>query len=702
MSVTLGNLLGTAQAEADQFMLQHAFIETPDYQALLHTTDYNYVVGRRGTGKSAIYQRLRADFEKDTGLILIAEEPQDYEMLEFHSLLSKLTNEYRVLRPISRLLWTVHLLMAALVEASKHYRFNKSKHADLFSDYLDQYKELLKKSGPRRCIDILRNFIKEGLSAPEIPHSIAERYRVGKMIETLREALNETQLRIIALYDRLDESWIPDAASIAILGGLTRTAADARERRFPLYPVLFIRDNMFRALAQLDDDFTRHIEGHTLRLHWDESALFHFVAARLRVALKIEQIESEARVWNRFAYRELHDKEGFAKCLRLTLYRPRDILVLLNEAYSNARRDNRDAIIEKDVEISATSISQHRLEDLCKEYDKVLPGLRIFVSAFRGYPSERTFSQVVAQLDDFAAHNDYAATAARDLALFENGGEMFSALYSVGFVGLRDQTTGTYTFCHDGTVSALVSLDANRETLVHPCYWKALDISVTEEQDQILIQTNDEYEVVHSNEPRNLRLQRLGRLPEELGGIPTGYAGSRGFEAWVSRAVKLLFSGSLANIELKPNPATALNQRDVVATNTTQSTFWRRVYEDYQSRQVMFECKNYEEVTPDDFRQVSDYSTGEYGRFAVIVRRGGNDILTENEKDRVKDQFFNHKKLILIVPVALFALCIRKLRTPKKYDYAEFTMSKHMDYIVRSVLSLTHAPKYKQKRRKSP
>jgi hypothetical protein len=516
-----------------------------------------------------------------------------------------------------------------------------------------------------------------------------------------REALHETQLRIIALYDRLDESWLPDATSVAILGGLTRTAADARERRFPLYPVLFIRDNMFRALAQLDDDFTRHIEGHTLRLHWDEAALFHFVTARLRVVLEVEKIESEAKVWNRFAHRELHDKEGFAKCLRLTLYRPRDILVLLNEAYSNARRDNRDAIIEKDVETSATAISQHRLEDLCKEYDKVLPGLRIFVSAFRGRPAQQTFAQVVAQLDAFAAYNDYSETASRDLVLFRDGGEMFSALYSVGFIGLRDQTTGTYTFCHDGTVSALVSIEANRETLVHPCYWKALDISVTEELDQILIQTNDEYNEVHSDEPRHLRLQRLGRLPEELAGIPIGHAGSRGFEAWVSRAVKLLFSGSLANIELRPNPATALNQRDIVATNTTQSTFWRRVYEDYQSRQVVFEYKNYEELTPDDFRQVLDYSMGEYGRFAIIVRRGENEALTENEKDRIKAQFFHHeKRLVMVVPVALFALCIRKLRTPKKYDYAEFTMSKHMDYIVRSVLSLTHAPKYKQKRRK--
>jgi len=77
----LGNLLGSTQAEADQEMLSQAFIETADYLSLLHTKDFSYVVGRRGTGKSAIYQRLKQVFISDTGIALIIEEPQDYEML---------------------------------------------------------------------------------------------------------------------------------------------------------------------------------------------------------------------------------------------------------------------------------------------------------------------------------------------------------------------------------------------------------------------------------------------------------------------------------------------------------------------------------------------------------------------------------------------------------------------------------------------
>lgn len=697
---TLGNILGAPQAEADSLMLRQAFIETADYQALLHTTDFSFIVGRRGTGKSAIFQRLKEEFALDTGVVLIAEEPQDFEMLELQSLLATISSDYRVLRPISRLLWTTEFLFKASAAVSKHYKFNKSAESAYLSDYLKTHIAISTTGAVSNCATILRSILKETRVPEEIPRIIATRYNINQATTSLIDALEKTGLRIISLYDRLDEAWVPEVTAVAILGGLARTAADYREKQIPFYPILFIRDNMFRAMAQFDDDFTRHIEGHSLRLHWDEESLFHMVAARLRIALTLESIESEVKVWNRFAHRELHDRVGFATCLRYTLFRPRDILVLLNEAHVNALREGRNEIIEKDIEKSATSISQHRLEDLCKEYDKVLPGLRLFVSSFRGKPATQILHAVVDQLQYIADHNDYSEIASRDLVLFENGGEMFSALYSVGFLGLKDKVSGNYNFCHDGSMSALVSIGEDRETLVHPCYWKALDTALSSESDDMLIQINDEYTVTPTDMPAELRLQRLGRLPEELTGIPHGHPGSQAFEIWVHRAVRLLFAGALSNIELKPNPSTALNQRDIVATNNKKSTFWQRIHDDYQSRQIIIECKNYEELTPNDFRQVLDYSSGEYGQFTIIVRRGSSEVLTENEKDRIRALFYEHERLVMVIPAYILALCIKKLRTPKKYDYADFTMSKQMDGIVRSVLSMTHAPSYKQKRKK--
>jgi len=700
MNQKLGNLLGSAQAEDDHLMLERAFVETADYQTLLHTKDFSYVVGRRGTGKSAIFQRLKERFCTDTRLILITEEPQDFEMLEMQSLMCGISSDYRALRAISRLLWTANFLVKTLTAIAVHYRFAKNEKASFIREYLRAHSSLANHGGASNCSMILRNALSKTKVAEEIPGVIASQFRMALAMDAVRDSLDDAGLSVVVLYDRLDEAWIPAVTPIAILGGIAKMAADYREKRFPFYSLLFVRDNMFRTLAQFDDDFTRHIEGHSLRLQWNEESLFHLVTARLRVALELESIESEMKVWNRFTQRELQGRDGFVGCLRLTLYRPRDILVLLNEAYVNATREGRDTVVEKDIGTSATNISQHRLEDLCKEYDKVLPGLRLFVSAFRGLPAEQSFQDVVNHLQYVADNNDYSSAETSEIVLFENGGEMFSALYSVGFVGVKDKVSGNYTFCHDGTMAALVTIEGARQTLVHPCYWKALDIQVSAEADELMIQINDEYGPDLTDEPVALRLKRLGQLPEELSTIGLGQIGSHSFEKWVVRAVRLLFSGPLTNIQLKPNPHDALNQRDVVATNSTTTTFWRRIYEDYQSRQIIFECKNYEELTPDDFRQVLDYATGDYGNFIMVVRRGKTDALMENEKDRMHSLFYEHKRLVMIVPASMLALCIRKLRTPKKYSYTEFTMSKHLDWIARSVLSMTHAPRYKLKRKK--
>jgi hypothetical protein len=696
----LGPLLGAANAEADDVMLRQAFLQTPDYLTLLHSTDFNYVVGRRGTGKSALFLGLRDKFAEDSGVILLTEQPNDYEMVELQALLRSLSTEYRVLRPITRLLWGIHLLIETARVASKNYRFTKALHFAYLTEFLEKHSISQTETGAAQCVRRLKAIIASGPTPEEIPARLAAEFQFGVLKEAVREVLNETRLTVVALYDRLDEAWLPETPAIAILGGLARAVAEGRESKFPIYPVLFVRDNMFRALAHEDDDFTRHIEGHTLRLQWDEESLFGLVVARLRIVLQMQTSENDVKVWNRFAHRELQGREGFAKCLRLTLYRPRDIVVLLNQAYLNARRDSRNEIIASDVDKTALDISQHRLDDLFKEYDGVLPGLKTFVNAFKRQPVRRTFAAATDDLNQLVAESTYSQPSDRELTLFDTGGDMFAALYSVGFIGLQEEASQSFTFCHDGTMSTLVAVPANRQTLVHPCYWKALDGSIADEDEITAIHVNDEYAVPPTGPAIDVRLQRLGRMPEELSGIPSGHSGSGKFEGWVLRAVRLLLSGQLTNIDIKPNPNAALSQRDVVGTNATISSLWKRIYEQYGTLQVIFECKNYDEVTADDFRQVLDYTHGDYGRCAFIVRRGPSDQLTLNEQDRIRAMFYEHERLIVVVPTNLLVLCIRKMRKTRRYDYTEFTLAKHVDHIVRSVLSMTHGPRFRIKRKK--
>src|ERR1051325_6416006 len=73
------NVLGDIRAERDRHMLELAFYESPDYRTLIETTDRPIIVGRRGTGKSALCYQLRKYWQKGlntTALEIVPEEDQ--------------------------------------------------------------------------------------------------------------------------------------------------------------------------------------------------------------------------------------------------------------------------------------------------------------------------------------------------------------------------------------------------------------------------------------------------------------------------------------------------------------------------------------------------------------------------------------------------------------------------------------------------
>jgi len=77
---------------------------------------------------------------------------------------------------------------------------------------------------------------------------------------------------------------------------------------------------------------------------------------RLRAALNIDQ-ESDVKTWNRYVHDELHGIDGFKRCLRLTLYRPRDLLALMNFAHAQARKQDRQTLMQADLDAAASQIS---------------------------------------------------------------------------------------------------------------------------------------------------------------------------------------------------------------------------------------------------------------------------------------------------------------------------------------------------------
>ena len=573
----------------------------------------------------------------------------------------------------------------------------KCNSYELVKQFFNQHESLIGYDCFKKTTEIIKTYSANSPSPEELPGLIANAFKIEKLHDSIAEALADLNTAVYFFFDGLDEGWVPNELATGLLGGLAACAADFSEKQCEIHIVLFIRDNIYRSLNYFDRDFSRHIEGNTLRLNWDESSLLHLVSNRLRVALALENIESDVKAWNRFAYSDLKNREGFSFCLNYTLYRPRDLIVLLNTAYIQTTRSGRKELIRDDIEISSRQISNNRLTDLLKEYDKVFPGLSLFVDLFRGKPAFREYAIIVEDLKSHIENAEFKEASNSDFALLETGQDVFFALYSVGFLGLENPVTKNLQFCHDGSSADIDATRTDQRACIHPCYWKALDIQSELIEENVIIELYDDTKTTSTDDIADIRTKKIGQLVSALPQMPEGTEGAYKFEEWVFRTIQILFSGQLSNPELRPN-TDAVQRRDIVTTNMASTGFWRRVREDYKSRQVVIEVKNYSTLKIDDFRQALSYSGDSYGNFIVIINRNQNEGLSTTERDWVKEFWDRHNILIFVIPAVILSRCIGKLRSRQRFDYADNQLNKRLDIFLRSYLSLRHVKKAKFKR----
>ncbi|KYZ84462.1 hypothetical protein A3Q32_09050 [Alcanivorax sp. KX64203] len=359
------NILGDPRAEHDKEMLGKAFLETADYRTLLETSgDRCLVVGRRGTGKSALAYKLKQHWRSAPKIKVASLSPDEDQMIGLRGATKYFGGDFKTLRAGSRVIWKYAFIMEAIGLLLLDYKSKKYSHYAILKKELDEWTES-RQGVADRVRRKLKAVVNSEDSVEDRVGAIAGDLQIRFLEDCLIDLLGETGNQLFVVIDRLDEGYEPDDVGVGIIDGVCQAAIDLNSHVEKMRVIVFLRDNIYRSLALKDPDFSRNIEGQTLRLHWDENEIFNLVASRLRMAFSLDA-ENATRVWNRCVAKNLRNKEGFRGCLRLTLYRPRDILILLNQAFYNAKKQDRDVIVDEDVESTARSISEHRFDDLKK------------------------------------------------------------------------------------------------------------------------------------------------------------------------------------------------------------------------------------------------------------------------------------------------------------------------------------------------
>lgn len=686
-----GNPLGDLRAESDHPMLDVAFYKTPDYLSLIESEHKTIVVGRRGAGKSALAYQLSKYWHDVPKIHVVELALEEDQVIGLGPLIRGFGDSYRLVSAGCKVAWRYCLAMETVLQlATRATKFSRSDETGLLARHVTAWRT--RGDGPSgRLRKVLQEVMNEGEQPEHIIAELAHRIELNSVETALNETLEEMGCRCIILIDRLDEGYEPTDVGVGLVDGIVSGTISFHAKVRQVRPILFLRDNMSRTIATRNLDYSRNIEGQVLRLHWNDYHLMNMVSQRLKAAFGIEEEETN-KVWGKCVARDLKGREGFQKCLQLTLYRPRDILVLLNEAFYDASKENRDQIIPDDVRTAGKAISAHRLADLHKEYSTIIPGLEYLTTAFANGKPELSYRETVGILGAVMCSDAYTTDVLQTFAILAEPIAALRALYGIGFIGIKDVQLGNVVFCHDGN-SFNREIRPDDTFVVHPCYWMALNVSRDALSPEQAEEIHDEYDIAVTEDSAAQRSRSLSEIMSGMGKISLGHEGQKSFEEWCHRAIRTVFAGALRNVELCARDVSGLDQ-NVLALNLSRTESWTRIMEDYHARQVTFVPVNQQAVPRQVFQDAASALTGPNGKIVFLVTR---DESTEMRKDGelawVKEIYASHGVLVVKLTGRFLSNLLGKLRNPQKHDAVERAVNGTLDIYTRSYMkNVVHKP----------
>ncbi|MBI2472145.1 MAG: hypothetical protein HYV59_13040 [Planctomycetes bacterium] len=395
--------LGKDEAEQDQ-RLREYFLKTSNYKNALAGTK-TIVIGRKGSGKSAIFTLMRTELE-ETGVLVIPVTPDQYSWSALKDYQEKgilaeqaHTNAWK-LTLLCSVIWKLSDtgLISTDSELAKYYQYMKDVYIpqqnNWFLNVVDKTKKIL--SGIKTHW-VSFNFEETG--------SVATPLRIIDEIKSLllKEWPQGKQMRI--LIDRLDDSWDASKESEHLVIGLLKAANELNSIfSNKIIITIFLRSDIYDNLFFDDQDKLRQNEE---TLYWNSDDLKAVVCERVRVSLGLTGIDNSIIWQNLFsskAYRSRASAEKYI--IDRTFKRPRDIISFVRFAIEVAVRNGHSIIETNDTRLAEEEkYSQSKYKDLIIEYQKQFSYIKDLLDSLSGSLHKLFKDELLKRLECFIETN---------------------------------------------------------------------------------------------------------------------------------------------------------------------------------------------------------------------------------------------------------------------------------------------------------
>jgi hypothetical protein len=443
--------MGDPTAENEMTTLANYFVPTDQYGRTLQGA-VNLVVGRKGSGKTALFIQIRDKVRADVRNIVVDLKPEGYQLVKLkEDILTHLSEGSR--QHLITAFWEYLLLLEVaykLLEKDRNIsRYNHeigALYRELESAYRD---ERLSSEG---------DFSERLLSlSQKVSSEYAARYGDGAATRLTTDQVTElvysSDIRILedrickylekkhsvwVLFDNLDKGWSTkgvDEIDAVVLRCLIdagrKLERNMRRKGHTFHCIVFVRNDVYDFVMRHSSDYGKEMRA---VVDWtDADQLRELLRLRLVSALNLERDVPFEKIWPQVCTSHYHGEESTAFLIDRSLMRPRNLLKIFEYSRGFANNLSRTTIAEEDIEKGMRVYSQDLLVDLGHELVDVFPAAEDLLYYFMDAKTEMSRSELGGVLD--------AASVERaDHAL------VLDFLLYYGVIGLRTRAGDQFIF----------------------------------------------------------------------------------------------------------------------------------------------------------------------------------------------------------------------------------------------------------------
>src|SRR3972149_2709797 len=524
--------VGSSSAEDDKEFLSNCFIETGDLSTLKDCkASPRIILGRTGTGKTALIERLASDIEKT---IVIRPESLSFNYLTNSNILQFFLEAGVNLNLFFKLLWR-HVITVELIK--KKYKiineYNKESFLESIKSFLihDKKKEkaleYIRKWSDKfweeteyRIKEItthIENELKGSLGTQldllNIGVSGAKKLTEDQKVDIVKRGqtvINSIQMKELTdildfldedifddekqhyyiCIDRLDENWIEEKFRYLLLRSLIETVRDFGKVR-NIKIIIALRTDLIERIFRLTRDAGFQEEKYRslyLPLKWTDNQLEELLYKRINYLVK-QSYTKQSVTFKDILPISIDNKSTIKYIISRTLKRPRELIEFFNCCIEHS--EERPSISKTHLIAAEQDYSKYRLRSLQDEWYADYPYLIEFSFILRKKPNHFRISDInMQEIQDFylqyaidhSDKTDRLSTIARqyiDLEISEINfiSTLFNIFYRTGIIGLKTESYSSPQWSYDGP-STIPHLPIDNTTFVyiHPAFWKVLGI----------------------------------------------------------------------------------------------------------------------------------------------------------------------------------------------------------------------------------